>query len=113
MWQAARRGLSGQLLDDGARPRPVPAETAVRAALARLRPQLEELGDQAEVSTLLEATLARGNSADRQRAAFANRGALEDAMALAVRETVGPTRRAAAGGRERCAATARAPATRP
>ncbi len=91
MWQAARRGLSGQLLDDGARPRPVLAEAAVRAALARLRPQLEELGDEAEVSTLLEATLARGNSADRQRAAFANRGALEDAMALAARETVGPT----------------------
>jgi carboxylate-amine ligase len=91
MWQAARRGLSGFLLDDRARPRPVPAETAVRAVVDRLRPQLEALGDHAEVATLLDATLARGNSADRQRAAFANRGFLEDAMSLAVRETTGPS----------------------
>ena len=90
MWQAARRGLSGYLLDDAARPRPVAAEAAVRATLDRLRPHLEEFGDYAEVATLLDATLARGNSADRQRAAFANRGRLEDAMSLAVRETGGP-----------------------
>lgn len=90
MWQAARRGLSGFLLDDGPRPRPMPAEVACRATLDRLRPQLEELGDFAEVATLLDATLARGSSADRQRAAFANRGHLEDAMSLTVRETSGP-----------------------
>ena len=90
MWQAARGGLSGHLLNDAERPRPVPAEHAVRAALARLRGGLEELGDYAEVATLLDATLAHGNSADRQRAAFADRGRLEDAMAVAVRESTGP-----------------------
>jgi carboxylate-amine ligase len=90
MWQAARRGLSGYLLDDGARPRPVSAEAVIRSAVGRLRAQLEELGDLDEVTALLDGTLARGNSADRQRAAFANRGRLEDSMALAVRETTGP-----------------------
>ncbi len=90
MWQAARRGLSGFLLDDSQRPRPITAAAACRAAVDRLRPHLEELGDFAEVATLLDATLARGSSADRQRAAFANRGHLEDAMSLAVLETTGP-----------------------
>lgn len=112
IWQAARGGLSGDLLDGNDHPRPLPAPEAVRTLLGRLRPQLEELGDWDEVAELTEATLARGNSADRQRAAFVERGELDDVVRLVVEETHG-----SAAGRPRrrppCGATAPAPGTRP
>ncbi|WP_210481569.1 carboxylate--amine ligase/circularly permuted type 2 ATP-grasp protein [Naasia sp. SYSU D00948] len=90
MWQAARGGLSGKLLDGGEHPKPVPAPDAVRGLLAKLRPQLEELGDWDQVRELAATVVARGTSADRQRAAFAERGRLEDVVDLVVRETEGP-----------------------
>ncbi len=90
IWQAARGGLSGVLLDDTRHPKPVPAAHAVKALVKRLRPQLEELGDWAEVRELAKMTLARGNSADRQRAAYAERGRLSDVVELVVQETHGP-----------------------
>jgi carboxylate-amine ligase len=89
VWQAARGGLSRHLLDGGEHPRPRPAPDVVRALVDRLRPQLEELGDWETVTDLTERTLARGNSADRQRAAFAERGDLSDVMRLVVDETHG------------------------
>lgn len=89
IWQAARGGLSGRLLDDSLHPRPVPAARAVRTLVQRLRPELEELGDYDHVVDLAEAALARGNSADRQRAAFAERGELDDVVRLVVGETDG------------------------
>ncbi|MET0590589.1 MAG: glutamate--cysteine ligase, partial [Naasia sp.] len=95
MWQAARSGLAGSLLEGAEHPRPVAAPTAVRNLAARLRPQLEELDDWEQVSELLEATLARGNSADRQRSAFAEGGEIDDVVRLVVAETQGP-----AGGPE-------------
>ena len=97
MWQAARAGLSGELLDLDAHPSRLPARDAVRALVEHLRPQLEELGDYDDVRDLAEATLARGNSADRQRAAFAERGELDDVVAQVLDETRGPAagRRAA------------------
>jgi carboxylate-amine ligase len=90
MWRAARGGLSSDLLDLRGRPKPVPAPQVVRELLARVRPQLEELGDYEEVHDLAETVLARGNSADRQRAAFAERGELDDVVDLVVQETHGP-----------------------
>ncbi|NRD27677.1 carboxylate--amine ligase/circularly permuted type 2 ATP-grasp protein [Frigoribacterium sp. VKM Ac-2836] len=90
MWQAARGGLGGELLDLEQHPSRLPAAEAVRQLVARLRPQLEELGDWQTVTDLAEATLARGNSADRQRAAFAERGRLDDVVDLVVHETHGP-----------------------
>ncbi|MDO9397241.1 MAG: carboxylate--amine ligase/circularly permuted type 2 ATP-grasp protein, partial [Herbiconiux sp.] len=90
MWQAARGGLTGDLLDDTVHPRPTAAAHAVRHLIRRLRPQLEELGDHAEVVSLAETLLARGNSADRQRAAFAERGELDAVVKLVVDETHGP-----------------------
>jgi glutamate---cysteine ligase / carboxylate-amine ligase len=90
MWRAARSGLAGGLLDNGARPEPIPAADAVRALLQRLRPQLEDLGDWSTVSELTEATLSRGNSADRQRAVFAEQGRIEDVVEAVVTETHGP-----------------------
>lgn len=90
IWRAARGGLTGELLDDSRHPRPIPAAQAVRALLGRLAPQLHELGDFDEVEQLVETTLARGNSADRQRAAMAENGELDDVVQLVVDETQGP-----------------------
>src|SRR3954447_105432 len=94
LWQAARGGLAGRLLDDSDHPAPAPATEVVQDLIARLRPALEEAGDYEEVAELTETALARGNSADRQRAAFVERGDLTDVMRLVVAETEGP-----AGGR--------------
>lgn len=90
MWQAARGGLAGKLLDGEPHPRPIPASQAVRRLVADLRPQLEELGDWEQVSALTETILARGTSADRQRAAFAEHGRLGEVIDSVVRETHGP-----------------------
>ena len=90
IWQAARGGLSGQLLDPSRHPRPMPANQAIDGLVARLRPQLEQLGDHDQVADLARITLARGNSADRQRAAYAERGRLPDVVELVVQETQGP-----------------------
>ena len=81
--------------------------------VGRLRPQLEELGDWDEVSELAETALARGNSADRQRAAFAERGRLDDVVRARGRRD--PRARPAGRRRpcRRCATTAAGPATRP
>ncbi len=89
MWRAARSGLRGDLLDGAARPQPVPATVAIRDLLVRLRPALERLDDWDTVSELVEGTLARGNSADRQRTALAERGAMADVVDSVVSETRG------------------------
>src|SRR3954453_20274648 len=89
IWQAARGGLSRDLLDGAVPPRPRPAAEVVRSLVTRLRPQLEELGDWDTVTELTDTVLAHGNSADRQRAAFAERGDLGDVMRLVVAETHG------------------------
>ena len=89
IWQAARSGLSRQLVDGSGRPRPRPGPDVVRDLVTRLRPQLEEFGDWDTVSELTETVLARGNSADRQRAAYAEGGRLEDVMRLVVAESHG------------------------
>jgi carboxylate-amine ligase len=90
IWRAARGGLSSDLLDSSRHPRPIPAAIAVQSLVERLTPQLRRLGDYEQVSQLTESILARGNSADRQRAAFAERGRLEDVVELVVNETHGP-----------------------
>ncbi len=89
-WQAARAGLSGTLLDPSTHAERVPAPGVVRSLLERLRPALEELGDYDEVSELAARTLAQGTSADRQRAAYAESGSLDDVMDQVVAETQGP-----------------------
>jgi glutamate---cysteine ligase / carboxylate-amine ligase len=90
VWQAARAGLTSEILDHTGHPQPQPADQAVRGLVSRLRPQLIELGDWDQVNHLAEMTLARGNSADRQRAALAERGELDDVVQLVVEETRGP-----------------------
>src|SRR3954464_160216 len=48
VWQAARGGLTRELLDGGAHPQPVPAAAAVRALLERHRESLEAPGRRGE-----------------------------------------------------------------
>ena len=72
-WRAARLGLEGELVDLRSLRR-VPAGELVRALLARLRDDLEELGDWDEVSALAEQALARGSSAAQQRRTAAAHG---------------------------------------
>ncbi len=89
IWRAARGGLASELLDHTRHWQPVPADQAVRELVGRLQPQLEELGDWDQVLHLTETTLARGNSADRQRAARTESGELDDVVRLVVEETHG------------------------
>jgi carboxylate-amine ligase len=87
LWQAARGGLSAELLSPGAHPHPVAAADAVRGLIDRLRPVLEEFGDYDDVRALAEETLARGNSSDRQREVFMRSAELDDVVRLVVEET--------------------------
>lgn len=83
---ASRGGVGGNLVDVSAR-RSVPASGAVESLLAFLRPTLESAGEWDEVSSLARETVARGNGADRQRAAFARAGRFEDVVDLILEET--------------------------
>jgi carboxylate-amine ligase len=86
MWRAARSGLAGELVVAGQHD-PVPAAEAVAALLAQVRPELEEFGDWDVVRGLADDAVARGTSADRQRAALRRRGRLTDIVDLVVAET--------------------------
>ncbi|MEU6428706.1 glutamate--cysteine ligase [Microbispora sp. NPDC046973] len=97
-WRAARSGLDDELVDpvEGV---PRPARTVVGRMLEGLRPQLEESGDWALVSSLAARALADGGSAARQRAAFRHGGRLSDVVDLLLAETRSGDRRLAAAGR--------------
>ena len=85
-WQAARFGLEGELIDvrSGST---TPAEHTITSMLAELRDALEEAGDYDEVSSIVRATLERGNGASRQRTAFKRAGRLEDVVDYVVEQT--------------------------
>ena len=85
-WQAARFGLSGELIDLRTG-RKVRARALVEALLADLRDALEEAGDYDEVASLVGASLRGGNGAERQRNAFARNGRLEDVVDYIVEQT--------------------------
>lgn len=86
-WRAARYGLEECLLDTRTH-QLRPAGEVVRQLLGRLREDLEELGDWAQVCELAEQALARGSSAARQRAVAAG-GDLRAVTAALVAETAG------------------------
>ncbi|WP_030484777.1 carboxylate-amine ligase [Nocardioides aequoreus] len=87
-WRAARHGLADRLVDPATRTL-VPARAALDSLVAHVRPALEEAGDLDLVTASLEAVLARGTGAARQRAAFEREGSLEAVVADAARRTVG------------------------
>lgn len=73
MWNAARHGVNGPGVDVH-RQREAPAAVLVANLLDHVDGALEELGDREEVHRLAARVLARGNGADRQRAAAASGG---------------------------------------
>ncbi|MGW2823740.1 carboxylate-amine ligase [Streptomyces sp. NPDC001443] len=75
MWQAARHGLSGDLIDpDGRRRR---AKDVVCHLMRHIGPALEDAGDAREVRALVHRLLQLGTGADRQRQALARGGVPE------------------------------------
>jgi carboxylate-amine ligase len=89
-WRACRYGLEGTLIDlvEAAE---VPAHELVRRLLAYVRPSCEEHGEWEEVSQKVEAVLARGNGAQRQRRALLETGSLRDVTRMIVDQTVSRT----------------------
>ena len=76
-WRASRDGLEDRLLDlHTGQLRP--AADVVRDLLCRLRDDLDDAGEWAEVHALSEQALARGTSAAEQRATFARTGSLTE-----------------------------------
>ncbi len=86
MWQAARYGLSGELIDFNAN-KSRPAKDTVYALLERVRPALEQAGDWEEVSELLEAVLQGGNAAQRQRQVYKETQSYEAVVDYLMAET--------------------------
>lgn len=85
-FRASRYGLEANLIDVLAR-RSVPAAEMVETLLAFVRPALVEAGEWDEVAALVRQTVARGNGAMRQRAAYGRSGRMEDVVDLIVEET--------------------------
>ncbi|MGV9248395.1 carboxylate-amine ligase [Streptomyces sp. NPDC003710] len=87
MWQAARYGLSGDLIDiGGGRHR---AGEVVYGLLEHIEPALETYGDTREVTSLVRRLLERGTGAELQRTALAA-GGLEAVTAMIVDALVAP-----------------------
>lgn len=85
-WRAARYGLDADLIlvaDECA----APAREVIANLLDYVRPALEESGEWAEVSALVDETFARGNGATRQRAAYATNESYEDVVDFIIAET--------------------------
>jgi carboxylate-amine ligase len=89
-WRAARHGLDAELIDVGAM-QARPAREVVEGLLQFVRPALEAEGEWDEVAELVHQTLARGNGATRQRAAYRRAGRLEDVVDMLVAETAAGT----------------------
>jgi carboxylate-amine ligase len=85
-WRAARYGIDADLIDT-TEGRARPATELIEKLLAHLRPALETDGNWEEVSALTRYTLARGNGAMRQRAAFVRADNFNDVVDLIVAET--------------------------
>jgi carboxylate-amine ligase len=88
MWRAARYGLSERLVSPSAMATR-PASVVVGELLAYVRRGLEHHGDWDEVSNLVAATLASGDGASRQRAAFDRHQDPHDVINYALDATLG------------------------
>lgn len=78
-WRAARDGLAGQGIDLSAGSLS-PAVDQVDRLLAWLQPALQDHGDTELIHALWSHQRARGNGADRQRAAYQTRARLTDVV---------------------------------
>ncbi|MDL9944876.1 carboxylate--amine ligase/circularly permuted type 2 ATP-grasp protein [Gordonia sp. ABSL11-1] len=88
LWQAARAGLEGDLIDvEHATPRP--ASSVITALTEMVRPELEANGDWAAVSELTRQALSSGSSSSRQRRILRRRGRLTAVVDHLIAETAG------------------------
>jgi carboxylate-amine ligase len=85
-WQAARYGLSAELLDV-TRAQAVPAQDLIEHFLTVLHPVLAANGEWEEISSLVQAVLQQGTGATRQRAVYQQTGSLEHVVDFVVKET--------------------------
>ncbi|MFH9011864.1 glutamate--cysteine ligase [Streptomyces sp. NPDC017943] len=87
-WQAARCGLTGELLHP-ATMRRMPAETVVRALLEHVEEALDSTGDLEQARAACEELLREGNGARVQRELMERTGSLRDVVTECVRHTQG------------------------
>ena len=85
MWQAAREGLTGSLVDP-VTARLVPAWDRIGALLTRIGPALDAEGDSAWIHAGLQQLRSRGTGSERQRQAMARGG--RDALLELYRSTL-------------------------
>lgn len=85
-WNAARYGLSHELIDIIEQQR-YPAATLVEQLLHLVRPALEAEGDWDDISSQIYHVLQRGNGASRQRDAYRQRSCLKDVVDFTIAET--------------------------
>lgn len=78
-WRASHSGLGHDLLDPLTM-RPRPAAEVVEQLFAHVRDALADSGDEEHVRGLLDAVLARGNGATRQRQTYARSGDLAEVV---------------------------------
>lgn len=90
MWQSARHGLSGHLIDFEAR-KTRPASEVVVNLLKKVRPALEQNGDWEEISELVSRILREGNAAQRQRQVHKRTGSYEAVVDALIEETAKDT----------------------
>lgn len=88
IWQAARAGLEGDLIDT-AHGRPRPAPDVVNDLMATVHDELVATGDAELVATLAAETLRVGSSAARQRRILRRRGRLTAVVDRLAAETAG------------------------
>ena len=86
-WRASRDGIGGRLVDPTTRSLVGPRH-ALDSLLGHLRPALEEAGDLSLVQDGIEAVLAGGNGAVRQRQRWEETGSLEAVVDDLVERTV-------------------------
>ena len=86
MWQAARHGLSSQLIDFKAQ-KTRPASEVVTDLLDQVRPALEQNGDWEEISELVDRLLREGNAAQRQRQVYKKTGSYAAVVDALIQET--------------------------
>ena len=87
MWQAARYGTQGELIDFTALS-PVVATDSIQALLNHIRPALEDHNDWDIVSQQVERILTEGNSAQRQRHIYQTSGNYQAVVDYLVEQTM-------------------------
>ena len=87
MWQAARYGTQGELIDF-TNLQPIVAVDSIHRLLNYIRPVLEEHDDWQTVSKQVETIVSEGNSAQRQRQVYETSGDCKDVVDYLVKQTL-------------------------